>query len=58
MYDFYQEIIKEMLEFSVDTLCDDMKMKAKCGLVQYVITDNNTDIFKRLVKDSPSVNIF
>lgn len=58
MYDFHPEIIKEMLEFSVDTLCNGMKMKSKCSLVQYVITDNDTDISTRLVKDNPSGNMF
>ncbi|KAG1451686.1 hypothetical protein G6F56_008019 [Rhizopus delemar] len=41
LYEYHQEIIKEIPDFDLDTLCENLKQKAQCSVSNYVVTDND-----------------
>lgn len=45
IYQVHQEIKQNCPDFNLDALCDDLKMKAKCSLSTYPITDQDVDAF-------------
>ncbi|RCH78313.1 hypothetical protein CU098_000785 [Rhizopus stolonifer] len=58
LYDFHNELKKEMPDFNIDALCDDMRRKAQCSQAKYIITDTDIENITHHINNNSFVNIF
>jgi hypothetical protein len=45
VYDLHQELRQEIPEFDLDSLCDDLRDKAKCSMSTYKVSEYDVDAF-------------
>ncbi|CAO3678015.1 unnamed protein product [Rhizopus stolonifer] len=58
LYDFHNEVKKEMPDFNIDALCDDMRKKAQCSQAKYIVTDTDIETITHHINNNSFVNIF